>query len=208
MPCRTFGHSVPPTPQLTGGRPAASLRCSPAPAHPRSTERPTLISGTATALRNSYYDAAGWFAGVNGVGRGTYFYQQDIGGTLSAKIPSKLFAGIRNTPLVFASYEELRIRQPLPPEQQYVPDSTASHASSFQVERLTPAFPNAPYVAPFANGLSSFPKWPIELSIDARIGPVHLRTGEPAKLLSHNELSRGSTNPVWTFRLLSLWTNE
>ena len=93
-------------------------------------------------LRNSYFDAGDWFAGYNGIGRGVYFYQQDIGGTLSIPLVLHSLHPARNRTFFFGSYEELRVLQPTAPLLQYVPDSSLDQGLPQPVQSLIHAFPS------------------------------------------------------------------
>ena len=103
------------------------------------------IHGSAYAyLRNSYYDAGDWFIGFNNIyrDRAVYFYQQDIGGTLSVPLDISKISKERNRTFFFGSYEELHVLQPTAPLVQYVPSSDLRQQdSTAQTKTLLDAFP-------------------------------------------------------------------
>jgi hypothetical protein len=112
------------------------------------------LHGSAYAyLRNSYFDAGDWFAGFNGLSRGVYFYQQDVGGTLSLPLDLPAVHTERNRTFFFGSYEELHVLQPTAPLVQYAPDSRLREDAAPQTQLLLKAFPPADDNAS-SNGLS------------------------------------------------------
>lgn len=106
-------------------------------------------------LRNSYFDASDWFAGFNQRAGHTYFYQQDVGGTLSTPIILPFVRKAPDKPFFFGSYEELHVLQPMAPMVQYVPDSNLRKDAPIQTQALIAGFPSL-YNGPSTSGLEPF----------------------------------------------------
>jgi hypothetical protein len=80
------------------------------------------IHATAYAyLRNGYFDATDWFGGYNNAPNYFYYYQQDIGGSLSMPLVFRKPAEARTH--FFGSYEEMHVQQRTAPFALYVPNS-------------------------------------------------------------------------------------
>ena len=72
------------------------------------------IHATAYAyLRNGYFDATDWFGGynLNGTGSYLYYYQQDVGGSLSMPIVFGNQNRADSRTQLFGSYEEMHVQQ-------------------------------------------------------------------------------------------------
>lgn len=125
--------------------------------------------GTAYAyLRNSYFDAGDWFGGINGLGRGVYFYQQDIGGTLGVHLPLPTTT-VHSSPFLFASYEELHVRQPLPPVITYSPNWTLRRDAAPSIRPVLNAFPLAISVGDYGSNVGPPPN--LAIASVARLSP-------------------------------------
>jgi hypothetical protein len=82
------------------------------------------IHATAYAyLRNGYFDATDWFGGYEGGKASNYYYQQDVGGSFGMPLIFGNHRPAQARTQLFASYEEMHVRQRTAPLVQYVPNS-------------------------------------------------------------------------------------
>jgi hypothetical protein len=91
-------------------------------------------------LRNGYFDAADWYGGYNGGSNYQYYYQQDVGGSLSAP----LYLGSHNVQkqaYLFASYEELHELERGAPEILYAANSNFIQQASAAVQSVMASLP-------------------------------------------------------------------
>jgi hypothetical protein len=80
------------------------------------------IHATAYAyLRNGYFDAADWF-GFYGNKNSLYYYQQDVGGSLGMPLTFWTPKRAQSRTQLFASYEEMHVRQRTAPLVEYAPN--------------------------------------------------------------------------------------
>ena len=116
------------------------------------------IHGSAYAyLRNGYFDAPNWFGRYTGAGDYSYFYQQDIGGTLGTPLLFWKHASLRNNTRLFGSYEELHVQQRAAPLVQYVPGNQLYLNAPAQVRAALAVFPISDPSPGASNGLIPMP---------------------------------------------------
>jgi hypothetical protein len=89
-------------------------------------------------LRNSYFDANDWFNDHYGVSQPA-LRQNDFGGTLGG--PLFIPRIYRDKTFFFASYEGLRLTQPIAATIQYVPDTCMRQNAPGSIQAILNAFP-------------------------------------------------------------------
>lgn len=116
-------------------------------------------------LRNGYFDANDWFNENLGQ-RKQSLHQNDFGGTLGGPVWLPLLYKGTDKTFFLASYEGLRLTQPVAASTQYVPDLYMRQQASSAVQALLNAFPKqsangidygtaaAPSLAQFIQGYS------------------------------------------------------
>ncbi len=102
------------------------------------------IHGNAYAyLRNGYFDATDWFGKHNGFENDTYYYQQDVGGSLGMPLIFRHQTMTQSRTQLFGSYEEMHVQQRTAPLVQYLPNAQLILKASAPVQAAFLALPIA-----------------------------------------------------------------
>ncbi len=96
--------------------------------------------GAYAYLRNGYFDSADWFGGYNRIGNYSYYYQQDIGGTLSMPLTFGEQKQAQIASHFFGSYEELHVQQRTAPLVQYIPNPQLISKAPVPIQSAFAAF--------------------------------------------------------------------
>jgi len=113
------------------------------------------VHATAYAyLRNGYFDAMDWFR-IGYLGNDDYYYQQDVGGSLSMPLTLKPWKPSQRQMYFFGSYEEVHVQQREPLLTQYLPSYQFLQEAPIPVQNAFNAFPT--YESPSAPPLVQYP---------------------------------------------------
>jgi hypothetical protein len=100
------------------------------------------IHATAYAyLRNGYFDATNWFSGYEHLQANDYYYQQDVGGTLSLPLTFWNTRSAQSRTSLFGSYEEMHVQQRTAPLVQYIPDGQLLQDAPAPLQAALAVFP-------------------------------------------------------------------